>query len=111
MLESSWSTRSPSRTVSPTISNSGYSLPGHQDPPVNLALVMERAGRNDEAFASYETAPKVWPNYLPVLHVLASLTLRACDRADPRLDGWLPEIGLRGEAQWQAWALGRLATR
>ena len=40
-------------------------LPGHPDPRVNLALVMERAGRNDEAFANYQAALEVWPNYLP----------------------------------------------
>ena len=86
-------------------------LPGHPDPRVNLALVMERAGRNDEAFASYAAALEVWPNYLPALQGLASLTLRAGDREDPRVEGWLKEIGLRGEDGWADWARGRLAVQ
>jgi Tfp pilus assembly protein PilF len=85
-------------------------LPGHPDPRVNLALVMERAGRNEEAFASYEAALEVWPNYLPAIQGLASLTLRTGDHDDPRLQGWLEEIGLRGEGEWGEWARGKLVS-
>jgi len=83
-------------------------MPGHPDPRVNLALVMERAGRTDEALAGYEAALEVWPGYLPALQGLASLTLRAGDREDPRLQGWLEEVALRGEGAWKAWARGEL---
>ena len=83
-------------------------LPGHPDPRVNLALVMERAGRSDEALASYEGALEVWPNYLPAIQGMASLTLRAGDREESRLAAWLKEIVLRGEGEWQAWARERL---
>jgi tetratricopeptide (TPR) repeat protein len=83
-------------------------LPGHPDPRVNLALVMERAGRTVEALAGYEAALEVWPNYLPALQGLASLTLRAGDRDDPRLQGWLEDISLRGEANWSGWAQARM---
>ena len=31
-------------------------MPGHPDPRMNLALTLERAGRIDEALATYETA-------------------------------------------------------
>jgi Tfp pilus assembly protein PilF len=86
-------------------------LPGHPDPRVNLGLVMERAGRNEEAFASYEAALEVWPNYLPALQGLASLKLRTGRRDDPRLAGWLQEIGLRGERDWGEWARSRLASQ
>jgi len=72
---------------------------------------MERAERNEEAFASYESALEVWPNYLPALQGLASLTLRVGDRQDARLEGWLKEIGLRGEDGWADWARGRLAAQ
>lgn len=84
-------------------------LPGHPDPRVNLALVMERAGRNAEAMANYEAALEVWPSYLPALQGLASLTLRSGSSEDPSLAGWLQEISLRGENQWRTWARGRLA--
>jgi len=86
-------------------------MPGHPDPRVNLALVMERAGRTDEALAGYGAALEVWPGYLPAVQGIASLTLRAGDREDPRLPGWLEEVALRGEDRWQAWARGRLAGR
>jgi hypothetical protein len=71
---------------------------------------MERAGRNEAAFASYESALEVWPNYLPALQGLASLTLRADDHEDARLQGWLKEIGLRGEGEWREWARGKLVS-
>lgn len=86
-------------------------MPGHPDPRVNLALVMERAGRTEEALAGYKAALEVWPNYLPALQGIASLTLRAGGCEDPRLGGWLQEISLRGEGAWQEWARGRLAAR
>jgi tetratricopeptide (TPR) repeat protein len=79
-------------------------MPGHPDPRVNLALVLELAGRTDEALASYEAALEVWPGYLPALQGLASLSLRAGRREDPRLSGWLDEIALRGDDVWGAWA-------
>lgn len=86
-------------------------MPGHPDPRVNLGLVMEQAGRTDEALASYAAALEVWPSYLPALQGIASLTLRSGDRDDPRLEGWLEEVALRGEGQWRAWARGRLAAQ
>jgi len=86
-------------------------MPGHPDPRVNLALVMECAGRTDEALAGYEAALEVWPGYLPALQGIASLTLRAGDRNDPRLNGWLDEIALRGRGEWKGWARTQVARR
>ena len=54
------------------------------------------------------SALEVWPSYLPALQGLASLTLRVGDREDPRLEGWLQEIGLRGETNWSSWAQARM---
>jgi tetratricopeptide (TPR) repeat protein len=85
-------------------------LPGHPDPRVNLALVMELAGRTEEALASYEAALEVWPNYLPALQGIASLTLRAGDHENPRLRGWLDAISLRGEPAWSTWARSRISS-
>ncbi len=82
-------------------------MPGHPDPRVNLALALETAGRTGEALASYSSALEVWPNYLPALEGIASLTLRAGDRRDPRLAAWLSEISLRGDPAWSAWARER----
>lgn len=86
-------------------------MPGHPDPRVNLALVMERAGRTDEALAGYAAALEVWPGYLPAVQGIASLTLRSGDRGDPRLQGWLEEVALRGEGAWKEWARGQIVRR
>jgi Tfp pilus assembly protein PilF len=85
-------------------------MPGHPDPRVNLGLVMEAAGRNDEAMASYEAALEVWPGYLPAIQGAASLALRSGKRDDARLSGWLDEVALRGDEGWREWARSR-ATR
>ncbi len=82
----------------------GKLMPGHPDPRMNLALTLERAGRFEEAMASYDTALEVYPNYLPAIAGLASLQLRH-NRTDERTRGFLEEIALRGETQeWREWA-------
>lgn len=78
-------------------------MPGHPDPRMNLALTLERAGRIDEALATYDTALEVYPNHLPTIQALARLQLRH-NRTDDRTAGFLKEVALRGEPQWQAWA-------
>ncbi len=78
-------------------------MPGHPDPRMNLALTLERAGRIDEALATYSTALEVYPNHLPTIQALARLQLHH-RRPDDRTPGFLKEIALRGEPQWQAWA-------
>jgi tetratricopeptide (TPR) repeat protein len=83
-------------------------MPGHPDPRVNLGLVMEMAGRTEEALAGYEAALEVWPGYLPAIQGLASLTLRASRRDEPRLREWLDDVALRGNPSWSSWAQGRL---
>lgn len=79
-------------------------MPGHPDPRVNLALCMERAGRVDDAIASYEAALEVWPDYLPAVQGIALATVRA-KREDARLAAWLACIAAREKsASWQEWA-------
>jgi tetratricopeptide (TPR) repeat protein len=84
-------------------------MPGHPDPRVNLALVMELAGRIDEAMANYEAALEVWPGYLPAIQGAARLALRSGYRNEARLKGWLDEVALRGEPAWREWARRRQA--
>ena len=84
-------------------------LPGHPDPRVNLALVMEEAGRTDEALAAYDAALEVYPGYLPAIMGAASLTLRE-GRDDERISTWLGELTLRAEdARWRDWGRDKLA--
>lgn len=82
-------------------------MPGHPDPRVNLAITLEMAGKVEEALASYGAALEVYPEYLPAVQGMASLTLRA-GKKDERLAGWLETIAMRGDsAQWREWALYR----
>ena len=79
-------------------------LPGHPDPRVNLALVLEAAGKVDEALAAYDAALEVSSDYLPAMMGAASLTVRA-GRNDSRIGEWLDGIVLRsGDPTWQGWA-------
>ncbi len=78
-------------------------MPGHPDPRMNLALTLERAGRIDEALATYDTALEVYPNHLPTIQALVRLQLRH-SRTDDRTPGFLKEIALRGEPEWRDWA-------
>jgi Tfp pilus assembly protein PilF len=79
-------------------------MPGHPDPRLNLALVLERAGRTDEALATYATALEVYPEHIPTMQAMTRLQLRA-GRADDRTARMLDEVALRGETPaWRDWA-------
>jgi Tfp pilus assembly protein PilF len=79
-------------------------MPGHPDPRVNLALTLERAGRSGEAIATYSAALEVYPDYLPAIQGLASLTLKS-GSDDERMQGWLEAIAMRcKDAKWREWA-------
>ena len=85
-------------------------MPGHPDPRMNLALTLQRAGRIDEALATYDTALEVYPNHLPTIQALARLQLRH-HRTDDRTPGFLKEIALRGGRDWQQWARRQMTQR
>jgi tetratricopeptide (TPR) repeat protein len=79
-------------------------MPGHPDPRMNLALTLERAGRVDEALATYATALEVYPNHLPTLQAMTRLQIRS-GRTDDQTAEQLAEIALRGEDdEWRDWA-------
>jgi Flp pilus assembly protein TadD len=85
-------------------------MPGHPDPRMNLALTLEKAGRVDEALATYGTALEVYPNHIPTIQALTRLQIRH-NRADDRTAAMLSEIALAGESeQWREWAQRRLIT-
>ncbi len=86
-------------------------MPGHPDPRVNLAMTLERAAKNDEAKAEYESALEVWPDYVPAVQGLASLTLLGGE-ADDRLREWLELVAMNGENEaWREWARGEITRR
>jgi len=82
-------------------------MPGHPDPRLNLALVLETAGRTDEALATYATALEVYPGHIHTIQALARLQVRSgntCSRTAALLD----TIAMRGETeQWRTWARER----
>lgn len=79
-------------------------MPGHPDPRVNLALTLERAGRVDEALATYESALEVYADDLAAMQGLARLQLRT-GRTDDRTEPLLRAIALRSnDHAWQDWA-------
>jgi tetratricopeptide (TPR) repeat protein len=79
-------------------------LPDSPDPRVNLALVMEQAGRGNDAFRAYEAALEVAPDCLAAIQGAAVCAVRH-GRDDSRIDGWLQTIQLRGESlDWRTWA-------
>ena len=84
-------------------------MPGHPDPRMNLALTLEKAGRVDEALATYQTALEVYPGHIPTIQAMTRLQLRS-NRVDNRTHGFLREVALAGETQeWRDWAQERLA--
>ncbi len=86
-------------------------MPGHPDPRVNLALLLDQVGRTEEALASYSAALESSPNYLPAIQGLALTTLRT-GRDHPKLQEWLATIAMRGETKvWREWALGLQTSR
>lgn len=79
-------------------------MPGHPDPRLNLALTLERAGREEDAVAAYTAALEVYPDYLPAIQGLARQAVRDGVR-DERLDDWLREIAMRStDPEWREWA-------
>lgn len=86
-------------------------LPGLPDPRMNLALTLERAGRTDEALATYATALEVYPDHLPTIEAIALLQVRS-GKIDEKTNHLLDEIALRGENErWREWAKLQKAKR
>jgi tetratricopeptide (TPR) repeat protein len=79
-------------------------MPGHPDPRLNLAITLERAGREEEAVAAYTAALEVYPDYLPAIQGLARNAVEQ-GLGDKRLDRWLREIAMRStDSDWREWA-------
>ncbi len=84
-------------------------LPGHPDPRLNLALVLERAGQVTEAFTAYDAALEAAPEHVPTMQAYARLAVRE-GRRDEKVDAMVKAIALRGEDErWRAWARAQMA--
>jgi len=78
-------------------------MPGHPDPRVNLAMTLERAGKSDDAIASYDSALSVYDSYLPALQGRTRLEI-ATGRTGPQTIAALEEIAFRSDEGWRLWA-------
>jgi tetratricopeptide (TPR) repeat protein len=82
-------------------------MPAHPAPRLNLGLVLERAGRIDDAIAEYRKALDVAEGFMPAMQALVRCQLRY-GRADDDTTALLAEIAVRGvDASWRAWARGQ----
>ena len=83
-------------------------MPGRAAPRLNLGLVMERAGRLDDALSAYQSAVDCGPGDLPSVQALTSLELRIA-RTSEATRNRLSLIAVQGtDAQWRAWAKDQL---
>ena len=79
-------------------------MPGHPDPRLNLALIMEKAGRVDEALIGYASVLEVYVGHVLAMQAMTRLQLKS-GRADEETRAMLKEIALKGEDQtWREWA-------
>jgi Flp pilus assembly protein TadD len=81
-------------------------MPSEPDPRVNLGICLERAGRIDDAMASFDAALQVSPEHLPAIQGAALLAVRS-GREEPRLSAWLSVIAQRSDGNWKQWARAR----
>jgi Tfp pilus assembly protein PilF len=78
-------------------------MPNQPEPPNNLGLVFEAAGKLDEAADSYGKAVAMEPDNVPALGNLARARVRRGDR-DPSVTGLLHKLVLRDtRPDWLAW--------
>jgi tetratricopeptide (TPR) repeat protein len=78
-------------------------MPSQPDPRVNLGICLDRAGRSDDAMASFEAALEISPEHLPAIQGAALVAARS-GREEPRLAGWLVFLSARSEPKWVEWA-------
>jgi len=88
-------------------------MPGQDDPRVNLAITLERAGFVDDAINELISARETSKHSLEIAQPLAWMQLRY-DKTNQDTPEMLRLIAIRSiDAQWQAWArdeISRLST-
>ncbi len=86
-------------------------MPGHPDPRINLAMVLEQVGKPKDALESYRSALEVYPDHIGAIQGLVRLQLRQ-GKPNANTVPMLEQVALRGENdQWQQWARSELAKR
>jgi Tfp pilus assembly protein PilF len=89
-------------------------MPGSPDPRINLALVLDKAGRCEDAVAAARAAVDLSEDHLPALQTLARLQIN-CDRTDTSTVAALDKIAMMTtDEPWREWAISnriRLSAR
>ncbi len=84
-------------------------MPGNPEPRTNLAMTLERAGRTDEALATYRAALDASPQHIQSIQAFTRLAARS-GATDDQSQWMLKEIAIRGTTeQWRDWARGQLS--
>lgn len=84
-------------------------LPGHPDPRVNLAAVLDAGGQSSDALAAAHSALEIQPQYIPALQTIALIQVRE-RTTDKETLAMLDIIRYRGESkQWRDWATNHLS--
>ena len=79
-------------------------LPGNPEPRVNLALVLDRAGRSAEALDAARAALEVMPGNLSAIEMVALLQVRD-GKTDATTPALLDQISMRSDDPgWRSWA-------
>lgn len=79
-------------------------MPGHPDPRVNLAAVLDAGGQQGDAIEAARAALEVQPRYIPAIQTIALIQVRDRDVSKETL-AFLSDIRYRGESQeWREWA-------
>lgn len=82
-------------------------LPGNPEPRVNLAIVLDRAGRAGDALDAAKTALEVMPGNLPAIQITALLQVRD-GTTDAGTVALLDQISMRSDqADWRTWAVAQ----
>lgn len=80
-------------------------MPGHPDPRVNLAMVLEQGGKHADSLQAAASALELRPGYLPAIQTIAWVQLRN-GLADAETPKHLDAIANRSDdPAWRDWAL------
>ena len=79
-------------------------MPGHPDPRVNLAIVLERGFKYEQALASARTALEVRPGHLPAHKAIALIQCRSGQFDEDTATHLAAIIDRSDDDQWTRWA-------
>ncbi|MBA2482357.1 MAG: hypothetical protein H0V44_16975 [Planctomycetes bacterium] len=85
----------------------GKLLSGHPDPRVNLAIVLEKGGKSQDAIASCKTALEIQPGYLPAVQTAALIQAHHGIASEDQIAHLDTIIERSSDPVWRHWAVKR----